>query len=165
MTSMAEPGRKGASGRRKFAPNVALKNFRELAGLSQEALARASGVQQSAITRLENGLQRTTAEIAARLAPHLGRTPRDLFPGPLPPSVDEDEPDRDVMTRAVVAARRLVRAAGNEDLLVELIAPIYALLLREQNGHPITDDDRTLSIIESLITRLRHFRPAPPASE
>lgn len=150
-------------GRSKFTANIPLKNFREALHLSQAKLAELAGCGQSDIAKLETGERRTTADWAVRLAPHLGREPRDLFPQ-APSSGHrraEGEVDHDVMTRAVDVARRL---AGPDDaLLTEIVAPVYALLIREREGFPITDDERTLSILENFIRRLkRRGRPEPP---
>ena len=52
-----------------------LKAFRELAGLSQRALAEKAGVRRAMITMLENGTQTdTTAQSALALATALGIT-------------------------------------------------------------------------------------------
>ena len=138
---------------RKFSPNAALKNFREAAHMTQARLAELAGMSQAAIARLESGETRTNADYAMRLAPLLGREPRDLFP----PATDrvgaEGEIDDAVMRRAIAVGRRF--AVDDDQLLVDLTGLVYGLLIREQRGHPISDDENTLSLIESFVRRLR----------
>lgn len=59
-------------------PDSALKSFREERGLSQHGLARASGVVQGSISKIESGAAPLTAEAASRLAPALGLDPASL---------------------------------------------------------------------------------------
>ncbi len=57
-----------------------LRQARQSRGLTQEQLARKIGVDQAAISRMENGKQRITLELLGRMAEALGMDPRDLFP-------------------------------------------------------------------------------------
>jgi len=62
-----------------------LKKYRKIAGLTQEQLARKSGVDVTLISRLENG-QRTNASYPSivRLARALNLEPEELMPVALP---------------------------------------------------------------------------------
>ncbi len=57
-----------------------LRQARQSRGLTQEQLARKIGIDQAAISRMENGKQRITLELLGRMAQALGMDPRDLFP-------------------------------------------------------------------------------------
>lgn len=143
---------------KKFAPNVALKNFRAAARLTQAKLADLAGYSQTTIARLETGESQTTAGAAAKLAPLLGRQPRDLFPSGS--QHDHSEPeniDDDLMIRAFSIGRRLA-AGGDDELTAHIAGLAYALLKGEREGHPITDDERTLVTIEAFVRRLRRRR-------
>lgn len=59
-------------------PRSALKKAREVRGLSQGALAASTGVDQSAISKIENGQLRLSTKHAAALAPALGVSPAEL---------------------------------------------------------------------------------------
>jgi len=58
-----------------------LRQLRENAELSQEALAVAVGTTSQQISRLERGDRRLTTTWMLRLAPHLGVAPAALLPG------------------------------------------------------------------------------------
>jgi len=65
-------------GQIKFA--IDLRLARRLAGLSQAALARKAGIDQSVLCKLETGVRkRPSYEVALRLADALGIQPRELF--------------------------------------------------------------------------------------
>jgi transcriptional regulator with XRE-family HTH domain len=153
---MAERGENPRRSLRKFIPNAALKNFREAARLSQAKLAELARLSQSVIARLESGETRTTADIAVRLAPLLGREPRELFPQiPGRPNAEGDA-DPDVLKRALAIGRRF--GDDDDDLIVEIAGLVYALLMRERGGHPISDDEGTLSLLDDFARRLRRRR-------
>jgi transcriptional regulator with XRE-family HTH domain len=60
-----------------------LKKYRKIAGLTQEQLARKSGVDLAVISRLERGLRRQPAyETVVRLARALNLEPEELLPVP-----------------------------------------------------------------------------------
>ncbi len=144
---------------RKFAPNVALRNFRAAARLTQAKLAELAGYSQTTIARLETGETQTTAGAAAKLAPHLGRQPRDLFPsGDRDQQPDSDGIDAELMTRAYAIGRRL-GAGGDDELIAHIAGLTYALLKGERDGRPITDDERTLATIEGFVRRIRRRGP------
>jgi transcriptional regulator with XRE-family HTH domain len=165
---MANGGGEAEAGHRrrrgKSPPNLALRNFRQARNLSQAKLAKLAKLSQSVIARLETGAARTTADVAARLAPILGRDPRDLFPpslsrseqrlaepSPEPPPPGHTDPA--VMRRALTVARRF--GGTDDELVVEIAGLVYALLLRERDGWPISDDEGTLTLIEGFLRRLR----------
>lgn len=57
-----------------------LKDFREVAGISQEELARKSGVSRVTISMLETGAQKNiTASTLSKLAEALGKKIADFF--------------------------------------------------------------------------------------
>lgn len=134
-------------------PNFALKNFREAANMSQARLAALAHMSQAAIARLESGETRTNADYAMRLAPLLGRAPRELFPQAAEREAPTSEIDHSVMRRAIAVGRRF--ANDDEHLLVAVTGLIYALLIREQHGHPISDDEGTLGLLDDFVRRLR----------
>jgi putative transcriptional regulator len=144
--------------RPKFVPNLALKSYRQQRGLSQGRLAELAGVEQGTISKLENGEIRTTADLATKLAEHLGRQPRDLFPQvPGSSRPNEDEFDQDLMRRAAVVARRYAR---DDDLLFgEIWTLAYALLNRITAGVPLSDDERTLQMFDTFLQRIRSRIP------
>lgn len=165
--------------RGKSPPNLALKNFRQARNLTQARLAELASVSQSVIARLETGVARTTADVAARLAPILGRDARDLFPPPArqePPrggpggasestgqNPEDGGTDPAIMRRALTVARRFAIGCGrgaDDGLVVEIAGLAYALLLRERDGYPISDDEATLTLIDRFVRRLR---PMPSA--
>jgi transcriptional regulator with XRE-family HTH domain len=60
-----------------------LRKYRKIAGLSQEALARKSGVDLAVISRLERGLRRAPSyETVVLLARALNLEPEELEPVP-----------------------------------------------------------------------------------
>jgi transcriptional regulator with XRE-family HTH domain len=61
-----------------------LRSAREAAGLTQAALAAASGMGQPMIAHLESGRRRPTLAVACRLARALGRTLDELSGLPCP---------------------------------------------------------------------------------
>jgi transcriptional regulator with XRE-family HTH domain len=66
-----------------------LKQFRELAGFSQNELAKRAGINRPIISELEAGRQQTTTvDTARKLAAALGVT-LDMLAGPVP-----DEPEQ-----------------------------------------------------------------------
>ena len=72
-----------------------LKLERERRGLSAEALARAVGVKQPTINRIENGRKRPSPDLANRLAIFLeGSVTRDqiIFPEDYPAEVPKKGP-------------------------------------------------------------------------
>lgn len=58
-----------------------LKEFRQAAGLTQEALARRVGAHWITISKLERGQMKLTTEWMERLAPHLGIQGYQLYAG------------------------------------------------------------------------------------
>lgn len=56
-----------------------LRDFRDVAPMTQRDLADASGVNQVTITRIENGLERPRPSTVKKLAAALGISPSDLF--------------------------------------------------------------------------------------
>lgn len=68
---------------------IELKKYRKIAGLSQNALARKSGVDVSLICRLEKGRRkRLSYDNVVRLARALNLEPEELLPvPPKPPKV------------------------------------------------------------------------------
>lgn len=63
-----------------FIPNLELRAAREMAGLTQEELARAIGVTQSQIAKLERGERNVAAETAGKLGIVLKVNPTTLLP-------------------------------------------------------------------------------------
>jgi hypothetical protein len=55
----------------------------------------------------------------------------------------------------VVVGTLLSGFDASQDVQAQVFAAVYALLERERAGYPITDDEATLTIIKSLIERLR----------
>ena len=140
-------------GVRKFLASTALRNFRRAKGLSQAQLAEAAGVRQSTIARVEARGIRTAAETAVKIARALGREPGDIFPemGTLE-GRGQLEVNRDVMARSLEIARDW--GFADHPALPDIVAALYALLIRERSGLPITDDAPTLSIIGNLLHRV-----------
>ena len=60
-----------------FESNV--KQYRELKGLSQEALAREIGVSRQTVVNVERGLSEPKVMLAIAIAAALGATIHDLF--------------------------------------------------------------------------------------
>jgi|HigsolmetaAR205D_1030408.scaffolds.fasta_scaffold29856_2 transcriptional regulator with XRE-family HTH domain len=67
-------------------PIIKLKEYRIKAGLSQNALAKISGVSQSHISEIESGVKRVGLEITKKLADALGVSIEDLI---------NDDPDQE----------------------------------------------------------------------
>ncbi len=63
-----------------------LRELRQESGLTQEAIARATGIARVTISRLEKGLVQPTFEMLTRLLAALGKQPRDL-------ALDQDPAD------------------------------------------------------------------------
>ena len=63
----------------KFAANVGL--LRKRRGLTQEQLGWASGLHQTAVTRIESGERKPTLETILKLAAGLEVPPAELFDG------------------------------------------------------------------------------------
>jgi transcriptional regulator with XRE-family HTH domain len=62
-----------------------LKKYRKIAGLTQEALAKKSGVDVTLICRFERGERRTGRyHTIVRLAKALNLEPEELLPVPMP---------------------------------------------------------------------------------
>lgn len=66
---------------------ISLREARERAKLSQEALGRAANSGRSTIVKLENGTLPMTEAWAKRLAPHLDVRPDQLWSGPAVPVI------------------------------------------------------------------------------
>lgn len=80
-----------------------LKIERERRGLSAESLARAVGVKQPTINRIENGRKRPSPDLANRLAIYLeGAVSRDqiIFPEDYPAEVPKKAPVRAHLQKA-----------------------------------------------------------------
>ncbi|MDB5363480.1 MAG: transcriptional regulator [Rhodospirillales bacterium] len=71
-----------------------LREFRDLAGLSMQALANRVGTTAPQINKLEKGERRLTLDWMTRLAEALGIEPKDLLPLPsrAPPTASQDRP-------------------------------------------------------------------------
>ena len=72
-----------------------LKEFRDLAGLSMQALAERVGTTAPQINKLEKGERRLTLDWMTRLAAALGIEAKDLLPAPprpRPPAAGTDRP-------------------------------------------------------------------------
>jgi len=151
----------------KARPNVELKRQRERCGLSQARLAALAGCSQGDIAKLETGAKRTTADWATKLAPHLGIGPQALFPGP--------ETERDMRSNsgtnpgkllllAMAVARRLASlhgAEGREDVIANLGAPIYDVLVERNSRNPLAlSEDEAAALVEAILRRL--WRPPSP---
>lgn len=65
-----------------------LKKYRRIAGLTQEALARKSGVDATIISRLERGERHASYENIVRLARALNLEPEELVPVGIGPAAD-----------------------------------------------------------------------------
>jgi len=128
-------------------------------GLSQSRLAELAGCSQADIHRLETGKARTTAEWAERLASHIGVEPRELFPRAAgsPRPADSGGLDAEIMQRAMAVARRW--CPNGDPLTAEILALVYGLLARERDGHLISDNEPTLSLIDGFVRRLRGSKP------
>lgn len=57
-----------------------LKNLRRARTLSQQDLARLSGISQQSLSKIERGQLRPSRDVQARLAAILGSSPGELFP-------------------------------------------------------------------------------------
>lgn len=77
---MSRSTRRRAPAPPKFLPNTQLRKLREMAGLSQQALANLAGCGQSDIAKLESGQKKSTVDWMVRIAPHLHAEPKDLMP-------------------------------------------------------------------------------------
>ena len=60
---------------------MSIKDARKRAGLTQVRLSAATGIDQAAISRMENGRQGITLAQLKRIAVALGLTPADLVEG------------------------------------------------------------------------------------
>ena len=89
-------------------PQQPLARFRAARGLTQAGLARLAGTTQAQIGRLENGQRRLTIEWIQRLAPALGLSPADFFPGR----------ESDLLERIAAALERLA-PPGEESAVLE----------------------------------------------
>jgi transcriptional regulator with XRE-family HTH domain len=147
----------------KFAPNAALRHYRLARGLTQAQLSQATDgrVSQPVIAKLELGGAQTTARLATLLAAPLGLQPRDLFPSDAMQPTDLSQVDARIMRRAIAVGRRLTGNA-NEDLAAEITVLAYELLLGEQQGHPISDNERTLVILDRFFRHLTARLAGPP---
>lgn len=75
-------------------PIIKLKEYRIKAGLSQNALAKISGVSQSHISEIESGVKRVGLEITKKLADALGVSIEDLINDD--PEQENDLDDMDI---------------------------------------------------------------------
>lgn len=133
-------------------PNTAIKDVREVLGLSQEEFGRPAGLTQSVVARLESGAVHTSWEHARRLGEAYGRDPQDFFPSESGFSFSPDD-DAELAARAAAVARRL---AGDDDRMMVLVAGLaFAFLDLGRRGQPISDDESTLSRIESVLRRFK----------
>lgn len=144
---------------KKWSPNTTLRNFRQAQGLSQAKLAAQVGTHQSVIARQETGEARANVPLLAKVASVLGRDLRDLVPVPDGAQLEEPSgPDDEIMRRALRVGRRF--SAGDDELTVGITGLVYSLLMDEREGHPISDDERTLSRIDDFLRRLRRSGPS-----
>jgi len=160
MYNLAMPLRGRPPRRGKFVANQRLREIREERGLSQAKLAELIGCSQADIQRLETGHTQTTTEWQLRLAPHLGVDPRDVSPlaaGPARPA-EGGGLDADIMRRAMAVARRWGR--DEEPWIPDVVSLFYSLLAQEKDGHPITDNEPTLALIDIFVRRLRSNFPS-----
>jgi transcriptional regulator with XRE-family HTH domain len=63
-------------------PDTPLYQLRRTRTMSQQDLARLSGISQQSLSKMERGLIDPRFDVKARLAAILGTTPTDLFPKP-----------------------------------------------------------------------------------
>lgn len=160
--------------RTKAIPNTALERRRKELGLSQPALARLVGCQQSQISKLERGEAKTTVEWTRRLAGPLNCDPRDLFASPdeeeLPPYRSPTGPartDETLFKLSMVGARELAvffKSRNVNDVVDELAPKIYDVLVGNEKelGVSVTSREQMLKIVVDTIKRLW---PPPPATE
>lgn len=66
---------------KRKAPDLKLRELRIKAGLTQNALAKLSGVSQSHISEMESGVKRVSLSITQRLADALNCSIEDLIRG------------------------------------------------------------------------------------
>lgn len=76
-----------------------LREARERALLTQEALVACSGVTVSTISRLENGVQAARLETIRRLAAAVGVSPQELIDWDRPPPQIGRRPSRKMTNR------------------------------------------------------------------
>lgn len=166
MYYLTMPGGRSPAKQGKFIPNEQLRYYREKLGLSQTKLAKLVGCSQPDIQGLERGSRRTTAEWAEKIAPHLGITPRDLFPrAPGSPRIaDRGGLDYAISNRAMEVARRF-SPNDNDPLQADIFTLMYNLLAHQRDGHMITDDEATLELIDTFVQRVRSGFPSPSRDE
>lgn len=139
------------TGARRY-PNR-LRELRELAGLSQQAVAAAAGISGPYYGALERGDKRINADIAERLAKPLRCTPGELLAGAHGISVP--------LTMAVAAAETETRRAAYD--LPEPHERVQPYRLADpQNcfAAEIVDDSADLDFVPGTVLFVR--RPAPP---
>src|SRR3954452_792154 len=74
------------------APTTSLQAARVAAGLSQAALARATGISRQSIGAIEAGRHRPSIDAALAIAHAIGRPVEELFQPPMPEAVPLDAP-------------------------------------------------------------------------
>jgi putative molybdopterin biosynthesis protein len=87
-----------------------LESMRRARGLSQRALADASGITRQAVGSIESGRMKPGVDIALRIARALGTTVEDLF-------APADAPAKPVRTASATLAGRVVTYALDDDRL------------------------------------------------
>src|SRR5215210_9369638 len=98
-------------------PMRELTRIREERGLSQQALADASGVNKATINQIERGRRSPNLETLEKLAGALAVELADFFPKVQAPLLDPDEERR--QDRTAVLRWALERAADNSEKVVQ----------------------------------------------
>lgn len=140
----------------------ALRDARELAGLSQAELAARAGVSRQAVGAVEAGRHAPSVETAIRLARAVGATVEDLFGGAAPAIPAAGLPDGTLVVAARVGGRTVAHAlaglvAGDAawaapDGVVEDGA-VRLLPGAEPEGLIVVGCDPVLGLCEALLGR------------
>ena len=155
-----------------------LREFRDLAGLSMQALADRVGTTAPQINKLEKGERRLTLDWMTRLATALGIDPRDLLPAgrSLPATLPQERPrlESDGAPGPMVPARDLrdlipVRSAarGGEDQEMFLADGPIDYIARPHSLLHVRDAYSIYMIGDSMTPRFRpgqllHVNPYKP---
>ncbi len=128
-------------------------------GLNPKRLSLSAGLNETYVRDIMKGRTRSPrTDTLGKIARALGCSRADL----LPPAERAAEArgegaatrlDPALLNRALAIAERL--SADDKVLASEIASVAYRLIERERDGHPVTDDEATLRILEEFVRRIQ----------
>lgn len=133
----------------------AIERLRRRLGMTQEALADASGISPSYLSEVERGYKRPSTDVMVKIAEALGMSPSDLLAYVERIDPVTNRPDRGLASRGTIATPSERRARWMRQMEgEEASAAVLPIAMEPGSDAEMESRDHTLGILMALANRL-----------